>query len=244
MLRPDQKGAQPVCTPGGIQHATVVSESGLYRLVMRSNVPKAEEFQDWLTDEVIPSIMATGTYSVQSAAPAVSTVPTTSEGHLALAEAYLEAARALKASEARTEALVVRLEVVEPPALAWSAMADTKGDHAVADAAKMLSRDPSIETGEVRLFRSMVLMGMIFHGKDDRGRKVKRPYQEHVDAGRLALRLTGSWEHPRTGEREAGTPQIRVTTKGLAYLHKRMGGTGTLDAVLGHESTALVTVGA
>lgn len=41
----------------------MVSESGLYKLVMRSDKPEAKRFQDWVTREVLPSIRKTGTYT-------------------------------------------------------------------------------------------------------------------------------------------------------------------------------------
>lgn len=40
----------------------IIPESDMYRLVMRSNLPKAIEFQDWICEEVIPSIRKTGGY--------------------------------------------------------------------------------------------------------------------------------------------------------------------------------------
>ncbi|OZI30883.1 hypothetical protein CAL29_23230 [Bordetella genomosp. 10] len=45
-----------------------LSESGLYRLIMRSNRPEAASFQDWITDEVLPSIRQTGAYGPVNAA--------------------------------------------------------------------------------------------------------------------------------------------------------------------------------
>jgi prophage antirepressor-like protein len=39
---------------------TAVSESGLYKLILRSDKPEAREFQDWVTREVLPSIRRTG----------------------------------------------------------------------------------------------------------------------------------------------------------------------------------------
>ncbi|CAB4019500.1 Hypothetical predicted protein [Paramuricea clavata] len=48
---------------GGEQPGTVfITESGLYRLIMRSRLPIAEEFQDWICENVIPSIRKTGKY--------------------------------------------------------------------------------------------------------------------------------------------------------------------------------------
>lgn len=43
---------------------TIINESGLYRLILRSNMPNAEKFSDWVTSEVIPSIRKTGSYSL------------------------------------------------------------------------------------------------------------------------------------------------------------------------------------
>ena len=40
----------------------IIPESDVYRLVMRSNLPAAIEFQDWICEEVIPSIRRTGGY--------------------------------------------------------------------------------------------------------------------------------------------------------------------------------------
>jgi hypothetical protein len=51
-------------TEGGLggPGLNVVSEAGLYLLVMRSNKPQAEPFQRWVTNEVLPSIRRTGAY--------------------------------------------------------------------------------------------------------------------------------------------------------------------------------------
>ena len=40
-----------------------LTESGVYKLVFKSNKPKAEEFTDWVTDEVLPSIRKYGSYT-------------------------------------------------------------------------------------------------------------------------------------------------------------------------------------
>lgn len=41
---------------------TIIPESDVYRLIMRSNMPKSVEFQDWVTEEVLPTIRKTGQY--------------------------------------------------------------------------------------------------------------------------------------------------------------------------------------
>ncbi len=44
--------------------ALVIPESDVYRLTMRSNLEQAEEFQDWVCEDVLPSIRKTGGYGV------------------------------------------------------------------------------------------------------------------------------------------------------------------------------------
>lgn len=42
----------------------LINESGLYSLVLSSKMPDAKKFRRWITSEVIPSIMRTGSYSM------------------------------------------------------------------------------------------------------------------------------------------------------------------------------------
>lgn len=42
----------------------IISESGLYCLILRSNMPRAKEFRKWVTGTVLPQIRATGTYNI------------------------------------------------------------------------------------------------------------------------------------------------------------------------------------
>ena len=62
ILADHQKGTHSMSTPGGEQRVTIINESGLYRLVLRSRKPEAEKFSDWVTGEVLPSIRKTGSY--------------------------------------------------------------------------------------------------------------------------------------------------------------------------------------
>lgn len=53
---------------GRKQNTTIANEPNLYRLIFRSDKPEAKPFQDWVYNEVLPSIRKTGSYSTQSAA--------------------------------------------------------------------------------------------------------------------------------------------------------------------------------
>ncbi len=50
---------------GGAQKAIIINESGLYRVILRSDKPEAKKFARWVTHEVLPSIRQTGQYSVK-----------------------------------------------------------------------------------------------------------------------------------------------------------------------------------
>ena len=63
VLDDDEKDTHIVSTPGGDQKLTVINESGLYALVLRSRKPEARKFAKWVTAEVLPSIRKTGQYA-------------------------------------------------------------------------------------------------------------------------------------------------------------------------------------
>jgi prophage antirepressor-like protein len=66
------RGVTETDTPGGPQKVQVINEPGVWRLAMRSNLEQAETFQDWLAEEVLPSIRRTGSYSVGGASAPMS----------------------------------------------------------------------------------------------------------------------------------------------------------------------------
>lgn len=65
-LDEDEKDITKVYTLGGSQDMMLISESGLYTLIMRSNKPEAKVFRKWVTSEVLPSIRKTGGYGIRT----------------------------------------------------------------------------------------------------------------------------------------------------------------------------------
>ncbi|MCF7558884.1 Bro-N domain-containing protein [Pseudomonas petrae] len=63
-IRTHCKGAQtyPVEITGQVRHVKVIPERDVYRLVMRSRLPAAEAFEEWVVGEVLPTIRKTGSY--------------------------------------------------------------------------------------------------------------------------------------------------------------------------------------
>jgi prophage antirepressor-like protein len=56
-------------TPGGLQQTYFLKEPGLYWLLMRSNKTQAIEFQNWICQDVIPSIRKSGKYEITHKCP-------------------------------------------------------------------------------------------------------------------------------------------------------------------------------
>lgn len=48
----EDKGVCEMQTPGGVQNVTIINESGLYSLILRSQFPKNCQFKRWVTSEV------------------------------------------------------------------------------------------------------------------------------------------------------------------------------------------------
>lgn len=66
LLDDDERGTNSIRTPSGDQQMLIISEPGMYSLVLRSRKPEAKAFKRWITHEVIPAIRKTGTYSKDS----------------------------------------------------------------------------------------------------------------------------------------------------------------------------------
>ena len=63
----DDKGVEKLATPtnGGVQQIAFVNEPNLYRVIFRSNKVEARQFQDWVFNEVLPTIRKTGSYNTK-----------------------------------------------------------------------------------------------------------------------------------------------------------------------------------
>lgn len=57
-----EKARLPVQTGRGVQYASFITEEGLYRIILRSKLPSAVAFQDWVVRDVLPSIRKKGAY--------------------------------------------------------------------------------------------------------------------------------------------------------------------------------------
>lgn len=51
-------------TSSGVQEMTLINEPNVYRLIVKSQLQSAERFEQWLFEEVVPSIRKTGSYNI------------------------------------------------------------------------------------------------------------------------------------------------------------------------------------
>lgn len=67
-LDDEEKLTSVLWTGGQNREMTIVSESGLYKIIFQSNKPNAKTFTNWVTKEVLPSIRKTGGYNTTNSA--------------------------------------------------------------------------------------------------------------------------------------------------------------------------------
>ena len=190
---------------GRTQQATIVSEPGMYEVVIRSDKPEAVAFRRWITTEVLPSIRKTGSYS---------TVPALTEDEIVHQALQITAAK-VAALTATVEHQTARLRLVEPKAAAFDRWLSSNVDYAVGDVAKALAIAGVPDMGRTRLFRELHKLNWIY--RDGRS---WAPYQRQIETKRLTVKL-GTQLNTRTGD-EFGTTTVRITPKGatkLAAIH-------------------------
>lgn len=61
----EDKGVAKCDTLGGRQEILFINESGLYSLILRSQLPAARRFKRWVTSEVLPAIRRHGMYATE-----------------------------------------------------------------------------------------------------------------------------------------------------------------------------------
>lgn len=180
------------------QNVSLVNESGLYSLILRSNRPEARAFKRWVTCEVLPEIRRTGGYGLA--------VPTALPDALELAAAQarrLDAARAELAA-AQTEVTVAhaQLAAAEPKVEAFDTYLDADGSVSMGAVANMLG------IGRTTLFELLRQAGIL-------QRKDNRPYQRHAHHFHV---IGETRPHPSGSDRASYT--VRVRPSGVELIRR------------------------
>lgn len=190
-------------TPGNPNKA-IVSESGLYALVLASRKPEAHEFKRWVTHEVLPQIRRTGGY--------IPTSESDSDEDI-MARAVLVAQKTIERKNQQLQAKDSQIRELEPKARFADAVAASDGTCLIGELAKML-RQNGLDIGQNRLFEILRQDGYL--GKSGSNRNV--PTQRAMDLGLFRIKetaITHSDGHV-TINRTA-----KVTGKGQTYFINR-----------------------
>lgn len=192
----------------GNPNKTIISEPGLYRLIMRSRKPEAKAFQRWVTHEVLPQIRRTGGY-----------IPTTDadDDMTILAKAVLVAQKTIEFKNQQLRAKDAQIKELEPKAQALDAFTDVEDRLLIRDAAKVLSNSGTV-IGEKQLREWMAANGWIYKHNGSWHASAK-----HCTAGHLVMVMSTKHGTKADGTKFAFPPTVRITRKGLALLHQRLG---------------------
>lgn len=100
---------------GRKQETTVINESGLYSVILRSDKPEAKPFRKWVTSEVLPSIRKNGGYIAGQEQMTPEEL---------MAKALLVANKTLAEREARISELTVQNTIMQPKAEYFDELVD------------------------------------------------------------------------------------------------------------------------
>ena len=156
---------------GREQQMNFVNEKNLYKVIMRSDKPQAEPFQDWVCGEVLPSIRKHGAYMTND----------TLEKALTSPDFLIQLATNLK--EEQQKRIEAERKVTEAaPAVAFTnAVQSANSSCLIGELAKLIAQN-GYSIGEKRLFAWMRDNGYL--GKH--GERYNIPNQQYVEQGLLS----------------------------------------------------------
>lgn len=188
----------------------IISEAGLYGLVLKSRKPEAKEFKRWVTHEVLPTIRKTGGYIPATGADSDEDI---------LAKAVLIAQKTIDLKNQQLRAKDAQIKELEPKAQALDAFTGVEDRLLVREAAKVLSNSGT-PISEKQLREWMSANGWIYKHNSSWHATAR-----HCTAGHLVMVMSQKHGTKTDGSIFAFPPTIRITRKGLALLHKRLGET-------------------
>lgn len=185
----------------------IISESGFYKLVLRSRKPVAKEFQRWVTHNVLPSIREHGAYMT----------PDTIRAALADPDTIIMLATRLKEESAQRQEAQEQVRRLAPKARAYEDFCEAPDLLTVRDAASTLTT-AGVPIRECDL-RAWLLDHKWIYRKDTG----YRPYAAHKDAGHVCLVPPRRPGRHHDGTLFALEPTCKITRRGLTLLYQRIG---------------------
>jgi anti-repressor protein len=152
-----------------------INESGLYTLIIKSNLPKAKKFRKWVTSEVIPSIRKNGGY--------IAGQETLSDEEL-MAKALLVANNKIAERDKIIEQKQARIEQMKPKEIFADAVATSHTSILVGDLAKLICQN-GYQIGAKRLFSWLRDNGYLIKRK---GADWNMPTQKSMEMGLFEIK--------------------------------------------------------
>ena len=143
-LDEDEKGVDNIDTLGGRQELTVISESGLYNVILLSRKPEAKQFKRWVTHEVLPQIRQHGAYLTTAKMEELMNDP----------DSWIQLLTALKVERLEKAQLQIQAVKDKPKVVFADAVAVSDGTILIGELAKILKGN-GIEIGQNRLFERL-----------------------------------------------------------------------------------------
>lgn len=181
-----------ISTENGGKAPLIVSEPGLYKLIMRSRKPVAKPFQRWVTHDVLPAIRRTGGYNTTASLERLVENP----------DMVIALANKVKEERAARELAETALHDFTSPA----------GSYDLKTAAKILNRTDGIKTGANRLAKWLAANNWCYRQKDGK-HDLLTPYQKTVEAGWLEVRAYKPFVDAKGNTHRS--VQVRITGRGL-----------------------------
>ena len=187
--RLDQKGVNLINTPtsSGEQQMIFVNEKNLYRVIMRSDKPQAEPFQDWVCGEVLPSIRKHGAYATTATIESIIADPDNGIKLLQALKESNERAERERLERLAAEQQVQKLEAQEvenkPKVIYADAVAGSSSACLIGELAKMIAQN-GYPIGEKRLFQWL----RDNHYLCAYGERFNQPYQQYIEQGLFTMK--------------------------------------------------------
>ena len=213
--RLDQKGLGQIEVPtnGGKQMIYFVNEKNLYRLIMRSNKPQAEPFQDWVCGEVLPSIRKHGMYATDVTIKNILEDP---DNFIQMMQAYQRERKERMAAQQEVERLEAQEIENKPKVVYADAVAGSRSACLIGELAKMIAQN-GYPIGEKRLFQWL----RDNHYLCSYGERFNQPYQQYIEQGLFTMKQS---VFSVDGEMRTRNT-TKVTGKGQVYFINKFLGT-------------------
>lgn len=161
-------------TNSGNQDILFITEGDIYRLIMKSKLPKAEEFERWVMEEVLPSIRKNGGY--------IAGQETLSDEEL-MAKALLVANNKIAERDKIIEQKQARIEQMKPKEIFADAVSASHTSILVGDLAKLICQN-GYQIGQKRLFDWLRANGYLIKT----GSSYNMPTQRYVEQGLFEIK--------------------------------------------------------